>query len=51
MTSSNFGQVEQSKSILHEMFLELISFIEVYKRAEDSKLEIEEIQAVIQKYF
>lgn len=33
------------------MFLELKSFIQVYKRAQDSKEELQEIENVIFKYF
>lgn len=47
MSKSNFGKIEQSREILQEMFLELISFIQVYKRAQESKKEIENIQEVI----
>lgn len=40
-----------SKEILQQMLMELISFIQVYKRAEISNKEVEEIQAILDANF
>ena len=43
----NTSHDQKSKGILDEMLLELISFIQVYKRAEISKKEVLEIEAIL----